>query len=63
MRKEPEIVTVTLKKHNGMGLSIVAAKVRDNFSYSFWGVYNIDPQVRFLQGSFSFGRDLNPIVR
>ncbi|XP_067240427.1 afadin isoform X8 [Chanodichthys erythropterus] len=26
MRKEPEIVTVTLKKHNGMGLSIVAAK-------------------------------------
>uniref|UniRef100_A0A8C2DF89 Afadin n=1 Tax=Cyprinus carpio TaxID=7962 RepID=A0A8C2DF89_CYPCA len=24
--KEPEIVTVTLKKHNGMGLSIVAAK-------------------------------------
>ncbi|TSR99439.1 Afadin [Bagarius yarrelli] len=28
MRKEPEVVTVTLKKHNGMGLSIVAAKVR-----------------------------------
>ncbi|TRY86925.1 hypothetical protein DNTS_002199 [Danionella cerebrum] len=28
MRKEPEIVTVTLKKHNGMGLSIVAAKSR-----------------------------------
>uniref|UniRef100_A0A8C9TG29 Afadin, adherens junction formation factor n=1 Tax=Scleropages formosus TaxID=113540 RepID=A0A8C9TG29_SCLFO len=27
MRKEPEVVTVTLKKHNGMGLSIVAAKV------------------------------------
>ncbi|XP_029705880.1 afadin [Takifugu rubripes] len=26
MRKEPEVVTVTLKKHNGMGLSIVAAK-------------------------------------
>uniref|UniRef100_A0A8C2DG18 Afadin n=1 Tax=Cyprinus carpio TaxID=7962 RepID=A0A8C2DG18_CYPCA len=26
MQKEPEIVTVTLKKHNGMGLSIVAAK-------------------------------------
>ncbi|KAG5277478.1 hypothetical protein AALO_G00118070 [Alosa alosa] len=26
MRKDPEIVTVTLKKHNGMGLSIVAAK-------------------------------------
>uniref|UniRef100_A0A673HY66 Afadin n=1 Tax=Sinocyclocheilus rhinocerous TaxID=307959 RepID=A0A673HY66_9TELE len=26
MRKEPEIATVTLKKHNGMGLSIVAAK-------------------------------------
>ncbi|XP_072359680.1 afadin isoform X12 [Scyliorhinus torazame] len=25
-RKEPEIITVTLKKHNGMGLSIVAAK-------------------------------------
>uniref|UniRef100_A0A7N9AVQ0 Afadin, adherens junction formation factor a n=1 Tax=Mastacembelus armatus TaxID=205130 RepID=A0A7N9AVQ0_9TELE len=24
--KEPEVVTVTLKKHNGMGLSIVAAK-------------------------------------
>ncbi|GAA6066028.1 afadin, partial [Tachysurus ichikawai] len=28
MRKDPEVVTVTLKKHNGMGLSIVAAKVR-----------------------------------
>lgn len=27
MRKEPEIITVTLKKQNGMGLSIVAAKV------------------------------------
>ena len=27
MKKEPEVVTVTLKKHNGMGLSIVAAKV------------------------------------
>ncbi|XP_062267657.1 afadin isoform X8 [Platichthys flesus] len=26
MRKDPEVVTVTLKKHNGMGLSIVAAK-------------------------------------
>ncbi|XP_032441580.1 afadin isoform X7 [Xiphophorus hellerii] len=26
MRKEPEVVTVTLKKTNGMGLSIVAAK-------------------------------------
>ncbi|XP_016329728.1 afadin-like isoform X8 [Sinocyclocheilus anshuiensis] len=26
MQKEPEIATVTLKKHNGMGLSIVAAK-------------------------------------
>ncbi|XP_051954299.1 afadin-like isoform X4 [Xyrauchen texanus] len=26
MQKEPEVVTVTLKKHNGMGLSIVAAK-------------------------------------
>ncbi|MGH0127463.1 UNVERIFIED_CONTAM: hypothetical protein FKN15_019152 [Acipenser sinensis] len=26
MLKDPEIVTVTLKKHNGMGLSIVAAK-------------------------------------
>ncbi|KAG7280366.1 hypothetical protein CRUP_022194 [Coryphaenoides rupestris] len=26
MKKEPEVVTVTLKKHNGMGLSIVAAK-------------------------------------
>ncbi|XP_041108493.1 afadin isoform X7 [Polyodon spathula] len=26
MPKDPEIVTVTLKKHNGMGLSIVAAK-------------------------------------
>ncbi|XP_047657609.1 afadin isoform X21 [Tachysurus fulvidraco] len=26
MRKDPEIATVTLKKHNGMGLSIVAAK-------------------------------------
>nr|CAB1340308.1 unnamed protein product [Coregonus sp. 'balchen'] len=26
MRKEPEVVTVTLKKHKGMGLSIVAAK-------------------------------------
>ncbi|KAM6991966.1 LOW QUALITY PROTEIN: afadin [Tautogolabrus adspersus] len=26
MRKEPEVATVTLKKHNGMGLSIVAAK-------------------------------------
>uniref|UniRef100_A0A7N9AQI0 Afadin, adherens junction formation factor a n=1 Tax=Mastacembelus armatus TaxID=205130 RepID=A0A7N9AQI0_9TELE len=25
-QKEPEVVTVTLKKHNGMGLSIVAAK-------------------------------------
>lgn len=30
MRKEPEVVTVTLKKHNGMGLSIVAAKVGNN---------------------------------
>lgn len=27
LRKEPEIITVTLKKQNGMGLSIVAAKV------------------------------------
>ncbi|KAI2544596.1 afadin, adherens junction formation factor [Homo sapiens] len=26
LRKEPEIITVTLKKQNGMGLSIVAAK-------------------------------------
>ncbi|XP_044024899.1 afadin isoform X15 [Siniperca chuatsi] len=26
MRKDPEVVTVTLKKHKGMGLSIVAAK-------------------------------------
>ncbi|XP_056284756.1 afadin isoform X12 [Pseudoliparis swirei] len=26
MKKDPEVVTVTLKKHNGMGLSIVAAK-------------------------------------
>ncbi|XP_051951332.1 afadin-like isoform X15 [Xyrauchen texanus] len=26
MRKDPEVATVTLKKHNGMGLSIVAAK-------------------------------------
>uniref|UniRef100_A0A3Q2YWH5 Afadin n=1 Tax=Hippocampus comes TaxID=109280 RepID=A0A3Q2YWH5_HIPCM len=26
LTKEPEVVTVTLKKHNGMGLSIVAAK-------------------------------------
>ncbi|KAJ1058413.1 hypothetical protein K5549_008330 [Capra hircus] len=28
LRKEPEIITVTLKKQNGMGLSIVAAKLR-----------------------------------
>nr|XP_020039006.1 afadin-like [Castor canadensis] len=27
LRKEPEVITVTLKKQNGMGLSIVAAKV------------------------------------
>ncbi|XP_069091029.1 afadin isoform X11 [Pleurodeles waltl] len=26
LKKDPEIITVTLKKHNGMGLSIVAAK-------------------------------------
>lgn len=37
MRKEPEVVTVTLKKHNGMGLSIVAAKVGNNtWSLCFW---------------------------
>uniref|UniRef100_A0A8C0RW31 Afadin, adherens junction formation factor n=1 Tax=Canis lupus familiaris TaxID=9615 RepID=A0A8C0RW31_CANLF len=29
LRKEPEIITVTLKKQNGMGLSIVAAKVQE----------------------------------
>ncbi|CAK7301700.1 AFDN [Vulpes lagopus] len=29
LRKEPEIITVTLKKQNGMGLSIVAAKVHE----------------------------------
>lgn len=34
MRKEPEVVTVTLKKHNGMGLSIVAAKV-GNVTWKF----------------------------
>ncbi len=35
MQKEPEIVTVTLKKHNGMGLSIVAAKVRTDYFIYF----------------------------
>lgn len=35
MRKDPEIVTVTLKKHNGMGLSIVAAKVWNRFFIRF----------------------------
>lgn len=34
MRKDPEVVTVTLKKHNGMGLSIVAAKV-GNVTWKF----------------------------
>ncbi|GAB5572056.1 afadin isoform X4 [Prionailurus iriomotensis] len=29
LRKEPEIITVTLKKQNGMGLSIVAAKGKE----------------------------------
>lgn len=47
MRKEPEIVTVTLKKHNGMGLSIVAAKVRDSYFISFWGCI-ILPHFQFL---------------
>lgn len=43
MRKEPEVVTVTLKKHNGMGLSIVAAKVRKLHLYPKiiqWNVRN-----------------------
>lgn len=34
LRKEPEIITVTLKKQNGMGLSIVAAKVRCGLVWS-----------------------------
>lgn len=77
MRKEPEIVTVTLKKHNGMGLSIVAAKVRNNFSFSFWG-YRILTHFQFLctccrglsavaeqslRRAFGFGIDLDPIAR
>ncbi|KAK6297390.1 hypothetical protein J4Q44_G00319730 [Coregonus suidteri] len=40
MRKEPEVVTVTLKKHKGMGLSIVAAKPalaeRELTIYTMW---------------------------
>lgn len=73
MRKEPEVVTVTLKKHNGMGLSIVAAKVGNTswkcvcVSVSVCACVNTTSKILqiwdlfeklFLRENFSFKSDL-----
>ena len=56
MRKEPEVVTVTLKKHNGMGLSIVAAKVGNVTWMEVWVCEELNPICCRSQISLSFSR-------